>query len=153
MVVSHKVCWPSPDSRSGYATDGGFPVQMRAISELFSNTELLLPCSADGAAGGTPAGREQISESSRCPFRWGTGFRRKISMLRWIIKEGPVIWRSVRESDAVHAPIPGDVGTTIDVWSEHEKAAFCQTLRELVGSENTSRSVYGNGAWSICGRP
>ena len=44
-VFSHKPCWPAANSPSGYATNGGFPFQMRAISELFAATRLVVPCS------------------------------------------------------------------------------------------------------------
>src|SRR5258707_410259 len=111
VVVSHKICWPSADSLSGYATDGGFPVQMRAISELFSNTELLLPCTAVGGGTGGTSLEGSNMRVKPLSIPKGSGFGRKINMLRWVIKEGPVIWRSVRRSDAVHAPIPGDIGT------------------------------------------
>jgi len=33
-VCSHKPCWPSSASPSGYATDGGFAFQMDALSQL-----------------------------------------------------------------------------------------------------------------------
>src|SRR5205823_17011 len=43
VVISHKECWPSSQSPTGYATDGGFPFQMQALSELFASTTLLIP--------------------------------------------------------------------------------------------------------------
>ena len=48
-VFSHKLCWPSAASPSGYATDGGFPLQMQTLSELFDATTLVVPV-ADHAA-------------------------------------------------------------------------------------------------------
>src|SRR5688572_27265163 len=48
LVVSHKPCWPSDRSASGYATDGGLPFQMRAITELFDSTTVMVPCVLPG---------------------------------------------------------------------------------------------------------
>ncbi len=51
-VFAHKLCWRSEASRSGYATDGGFPAQMRALSELFDSTTLVVPCAVSGGRAG-----------------------------------------------------------------------------------------------------
>lgn len=42
-IISHKVCWNSTDSPSGYQTDGGFTLQVTAISELFSESKVIVP--------------------------------------------------------------------------------------------------------------
>jgi glycosyltransferase involved in cell wall biosynthesis len=111
VVVSHKICWNSADSVSGYVTDGGFPLQMEAISELFTSTELVVPCENGGSAEGNSPLKGNNLKIRPLAVPTGTGNRRKIDMLRWIFKNGPIIWRSVRAADAVHTPIPGDVGT------------------------------------------
>ncbi len=43
-VISHKVCWNSPEAPDFYQTDGGFPFQIKAISELFDETRVVVPC-------------------------------------------------------------------------------------------------------------
>lgn len=110
-VISHKICWRSHESPTGYATDGGFPLQMEAISELFSSTEVVVPCHEEGEMEGLSDlnGRRMAVRPLSIPA--GSGLWRKIDMFRWTILNGPSIWRAVREADAVHAPIPGDVGT------------------------------------------
>jgi len=40
----------------------------------------------------------------------GKDLRRKISLLAWLPFHLPIIWREIRRADAVHAPIPGDIG-------------------------------------------
>lgn len=111
VVVSHKHCWHDVDSPSGYATDGGFPLQMAAISELFDSTELLVPTSiAEGAKGLTPIAGKRLSVKALGSPK-GSGFRRKIDMIRWVAINGPAVWRALGRADAVHTPIPGDVGT------------------------------------------
>ena len=110
-VISHKICWASPDSPTGHMTDGGFPLQMEAISWLFSAITLVVPVdTTEVPTGLTPLnGNKMTVTPLTVPV--GEGIRRKLDMLRWAIVNGPVIWRAVRDADVVHTPIPGDVGT------------------------------------------
>lgn len=110
-VVSHKICWSADDSPSGYATDGGFPMQMRAISELFSETRLVVPCQKNQNQTGiiNLEGKNLFLRPLTVPK--GENLRRKLAMFNWILKNGRKIWREIKNSDAVHALIPGDVGT------------------------------------------
>jgi glycosyltransferase involved in cell wall biosynthesis len=110
-VVSHKICWPSEASPSGFSTDGGFPLHMEAISELFAKTTLVIPSenlrSVNGASPlkGNNLGVVPLSVPG------GSGLRRKLGIPLWILRNGKIIWREVKKADAVHTPIPGDVGT------------------------------------------
>lgn len=110
VIISHKLCYPSTGSATGYSTDGGFPFQMEAISELFNQTVVVVPCETVAAAGLTPLkgpGMRVVALST--PI--GRGLKRKLGFPFWLIENGKVIWREVRRADAVHTPIPGDVGT------------------------------------------
>jgi hypothetical protein len=111
VVVSHKVCWPVADSSSGYGTDGGFPFQMRALSELFDATTLVVPCGEPRDSMGTV--RLEGHRLSVVPLRIpeGKDFARKIRLPAWMAGNLPTVVREIRRADAVHAPIPGDVGT------------------------------------------
>ncbi len=110
-VISHKICWKSPDSPSGFATDGGFPLQIKAISELFDETKAVVPCEkAEKPNGVSPLVGKNLQVSALSVPK-GTGFARKLDIPFWLVRNGWKIWREVRVSDAVHAPIPGDVGT------------------------------------------
>jgi glycosyltransferase involved in cell wall biosynthesis len=110
-VVSYKICWRSDDSPSGFATDGGFPFQMAAISELFDETRLVVPV----AAVGRPAGEVALSghNLSVVPLDVPAGqdLRRKLGLPGWLVRNLRTITREVSNADAVHAPIPGDVGS------------------------------------------
>jgi glycosyltransferase involved in cell wall biosynthesis len=111
IVVSHKLCWASADSLSGYVTDGGFPLQMEAISELFTDTTLVVPCGGETHQPGvSPLVGHNLSIT---PLSNPTGsdWRRKIGFPLWLAQNIKVILREVRRADAVHTPIPGDVGT------------------------------------------
>lgn len=111
VVVSHKPCWPSSASPSGYATDGGFPFQIRALSELFDATTLIVPCSSAKAGDGEmPLTGHRLSIAPIVP-PFGNGVWRKIGFVFWVLRTSPVLIREMRRADAVHAAIPGDVGT------------------------------------------
>lgn len=111
IVVSHKLCWNSPNEPDFYLTDGGFPMQIKAISELFDATKVLVPCeSLPNGAGVSPLIGHNLEI---CPLSVpkGADFRRKLNIPFWLLKNCSTIWREARQADAVHAPIPGDVGT------------------------------------------
>ena len=43
LVFSHKECWRSSDSTTGWATDGGFAMHMDYLAKLFESTQILVP--------------------------------------------------------------------------------------------------------------
>ena len=107
VVATHKICWADPTSPSGYSTKGGFPLQMQAIADLFSETTIvqlhrLTPPPADIApiTGKNLSVHPMVEPKVR-------GLVRKLAIWRVL----PILWREVRQADAVHAPIPGHVGT------------------------------------------
>jgi glycosyltransferase involved in cell wall biosynthesis len=110
-IVSHKLCWKSENSQSGYATDGGFPLQIKAISELFTQTEVLIPCEGSINNNGLSPLVGKNLEVSPLSVPKGIGLKRKFDIPFWLLRNGRIIWGEIRKADAVHAPIPGDVGT------------------------------------------
>ena len=110
-VFSHKPCWTSTRSPSGYATDGGFAFQMRALSQLFDATRVLVPCRRlGGRSGETPLTGHNLSVTPLTPPS-GRGLGRKLALPFWMARNGSALLRGVSRTDAVHAPIPGDIGT------------------------------------------
>jgi glycosyltransferase involved in cell wall biosynthesis len=111
LVISHKPCWVSPVSPTGYATDGGFPFQMRALSELFDATTIAVPCSAlSSEASEAPlAGHNLTIRPLTHPASRGLG--RKAGLIFWLLRNGRVLLQEIWKADAVHTPIPGDIGT------------------------------------------
>lgn len=110
-VISHKVCWQSGASPSGFMTDGGFPQQMGAISELFDETRIIVPCRTEGdIAGLSPLTGKSLAVIPLSEPK-GKGWRRKLNMPFWLIRNCFTIYREAKNVDAIHAPIPGDVGT------------------------------------------
>ena len=109
-IISHKPCWKSELSPTGYATDGGFPFQIKSISELFDSTTLIVPLERSEK----PSGESQITGKnlSVIPLkmpRW-QNFARKIHLFLLLPKIVPILWREIKKSDAVHTPVPGDIG-------------------------------------------
>jgi glycosyltransferase involved in cell wall biosynthesis len=110
LIVSHKETWPMKDSPSGHRTVGGFPHQIRALSEMFDETALMVPVfGTSPPAGAVPLQGERLNVLP-LPAPKGNDARRKLSMLAWIPRNLPSMWRSIGKADAVHALVPGDVG-------------------------------------------
>lgn len=110
-VFSHKACWPCSGSPTGYATDGGFPFQMKALSELFDETTLLLPCNPRGNAAGELALDGRNLRIVALTPRYGEDFYSKLSFFPWLLRNSCTIFRELHRADGVHTPIPSDVGT------------------------------------------
>ena len=111
VVFSHKPCWPSSGSVSGYATDGGFPFQMAALSQLFDHTTLVLPERSSPAPPGLRPLEGHRLAVEPIPEPRGTDLRRKLALLAWLPRRLPALWRAAGRADAVHAAVPGDVGS------------------------------------------
>lgn len=111
LVASHKVCWRSDFSPTGFATDGGFPFQMKAISQLFDSTTLLLPCASIRNQLGEIALEGNHLQIKPLPPVRGVDLSRKLRMIPWTLGNIRTIWCAVRKADAVHTPIPSDIGT------------------------------------------
>ncbi|MGQ0612343.1 MAG: glycosyltransferase family 1 protein [Planctomycetaceae bacterium] len=110
-VISHKPCWPSAASPTGFASDGGFPLQMGALAGLFEETVLSLPCDARSArAGEIPLAGPRLRVHPLPALPQG-GLRRRLATPFWLLRALPALAGAVRRADAVHAPVPGDVGT------------------------------------------
>ena len=108
-VFSHKPCWAR--AGAGFATDGGFPAQMRALSHLFDETTLVVPCAPSAArVGGTPLEGHALRVAPLSAPA-GSGWRRKAGFPLWLVRNAPTLLRELARADAVHAPVPGDVGT------------------------------------------
>ncbi len=111
VIVSHKPCWPAHDSPTGYATDGGFPFQVSFISEIFDETVVLVPCSAPANRPGSINLEGDRLKVVPLSMPAGSGNTRRLGMIFWLFRNiGPLI-KEIYRSDAVHTPIPGDVGT------------------------------------------
>lgn len=111
VVFSHKECWADASSPSGYATDGGFPFQMRAISECFESTTLLLPRPGKRRLeNGTPLSGRNLRVAPLTHLG-SEGLRRKAIFPFWLLRNLPTIARELGRADAAHCPIPSDIGT------------------------------------------
>jgi glycosyltransferase involved in cell wall biosynthesis len=110
-VISHKACWLCESSPTGYATDGGFPFQMCALSQLFDETRLIVPCASQNKAEGEIHLTGNNLSVVPLSVPKGSDLKRKLQFPFWLAVNFPKIFREVWRADAVHAAIPGDVGT------------------------------------------
>ncbi len=111
LVVSYKQCWLTDSAERRFATDGGFPFQMSALSELFDETRLCLPFGARQLASGEIPLTGHNLRVVPLPSPSGTGVWRKLRLPFWLVRSATTLFREMRTTDAVHAPIPGDIGT------------------------------------------
>jgi glycosyltransferase involved in cell wall biosynthesis len=88
---------------------------MAAVSELFDDTRLLVPCNSRANGTGEIALQGHCLSVVPLGARRGTGFFSKLSFVPWMLLNCRKILRELREADSVHAPIPGDVGT-VGMW-------------------------------------
>ncbi|HMJ07904.1 MAG TPA: glycosyltransferase [Pyrinomonadaceae bacterium] len=90
---------------------------MEWLSELFDETTVVVPCKTLPNSSGTSGLKGKNLNVVRLSVPGGNGFRRKLGFATWLITNSPIIWRQVKAADAIHAPIPGDVGTVGIVFS------------------------------------
>jgi len=111
LVISYKVCWAAPEEERGFVSYAGFPFQMNALSQLFSETRLMLLERRTPPPSGTVPLTGQGLQVTPLPEPKGSDLARKIRLLTWLPLQLPRIWRAVAQADAVHALVPGDLGT------------------------------------------
>lgn len=110
VVFSHKVCWESKDSPTGWATDGGFAMHMDYLSKLFDETRIVVPVD-------TPKPKGEVFFKNKnitiVPLKLtkGKGILGKIRVILTFILSSFKFIQEVLKADAVHAPIPSNFGT------------------------------------------
>ncbi len=84
---------------------------MRALSQLFDRTTLVVPITtlADHHGEIPLDGRRLSVKPLTMPY--GRGLKRKLGFGFWMLRNLPAILRALLKADAVHAPIPSDIGT------------------------------------------
>ena len=110
VVFSHKVCWPSDASPIGYATDGGFVFHMQAMAGIFDAVNVLVPVEKPAPKGEVPFTNTKLTITPFAPVAQ-KGLYRKLYMPIWFFRHFRLFYTSIKHADAVHAPIPGDIGT------------------------------------------
>lgn len=110
LVVSSKECWANP-AGEGFVTVGGFPYQMEALAALFTESVLMILERKPPAPVGATLLQGPGLRVDPLPEPSATGWRRKLALLLWLPRHWRRLWRAVSRADAVHAPVPGDLGT------------------------------------------
>src|SRR5437867_12136354 len=102
-VVSFKECWQDDTGR--WLSSGGFPAQMAALASVFDElTLVIVRTQPQPGAIPLPSGARVVA--LRSPI--GDDTRRKISVVANARYYVNAIAPHVRETDVVHAPVPGD---------------------------------------------
>ncbi|MCZ7545725.1 MAG: glycosyltransferase [Anaerolineae bacterium] len=84
---------------------------MRALSELFDETVLVVPCiGPSDRRGEIPLVGHNLS-IAQLTMPWGTGIWRKIGFPLWLLRSSTSMVHEILRADAVHTPVPGDIGT------------------------------------------
>ena len=103
-VVSFKECWRGASGQ--WLTDGGFPRQMAAIASLFDEMVLAIAEVPPREGGGPLPATARVVP---LPNPAGVDARRKLSILCRLPAYVSRIAAEVRDADAVHVPLPGDL--------------------------------------------
>ena len=111
VVFSHKEVWKSSGALTCYATDGGFAFHMKAVSEIFDETRIVLPLKASAdRKGEVPIDGKNITIKTVENIK-GTKLNRKLRYPFWLLKNVFLFVNEILKADAVHVPIPSDMGT------------------------------------------
>jgi hypothetical protein len=84
---------------------------MRALSQLFQATRVVVPCTRSGTRVGEIPLTGQNLTIVPLTLPLGVGLRRKLALPFWIFRNGATLLREAIEAQSVHAVIPGDIGT------------------------------------------
>lgn len=154
LIISHKLCWASDQSASGYATDGGFPIQVENLSYLFDTTQLLMPVKKGKQKGLIPLAGKNVSVIPL--FSFGLehfDYRRKLIFPFWLLVNLPILIFQIIKAESVHTPLPSDVGLIGSMISKvFHKPLFIRyggNWMDYDGSGSTSRLVCRLSRWFI----
>lgn len=110
LVFSHKECWKSDASPTKWATDGGFAMHMDYLSKLFDETRIIIP-----QINRIPKGEVFFTNDTITilPVKvWiKRGILNKLFMPFWLLYYLPKFIYEIMKCDAIHAPIPSNIGT------------------------------------------
>jgi glycosyltransferase involved in cell wall biosynthesis len=111
LVFSHKVCWKSTSSPTGWATDGGFSMHMDALAPYFDSIEIVAP------EGKPKVNGEVYFASKNLKFsplvEWVNPAKAnlvKIVLPFWFIRYLPFMLKRMNSADLIHVPLPSHIG-------------------------------------------
>ncbi|MCB9201619.1 MAG: glycosyltransferase family 4 protein [Flavobacteriales bacterium] len=110
LVFSHKECWKSEDSPIGWATDGGFAMHMDYLAKIFKSTEILVPEVKPRIRGEVYFTNSTVKINPLLP-PFFKGIWTKIFIPLWFVFNLPKFLIALYKCDAVHTPIPSNIGT------------------------------------------
>jgi len=109
LIITHKEVWRRKTDQR-FITNGGFPIQINALSKLFEKTTLLIPkVTKENFDGAIPLEGKNIDVKELSKLI-GRGKLRKLFFPFWVLRNLTVIMKEYFSADAIHALVPGDVG-------------------------------------------
>ncbi len=120
VVFSHKECWRSPDSPTGWATDGGFVFHMQALASLTDELEIICFESQRKPEGEVFFKDPKLSFSP-IALKPYSGIRRKLWVIYLGITRFHFFKSKIRQADLIHTPIPSDLSTLAMVLARRMK--------------------------------
>jgi len=105
-AIAFKPCWQDADGR--WLSDGGHPLQMRALSTLFDEMTLVIHRRRSPGSGGMPLPEKAAIVPLRSPA--GADLRRKLSVAAGLPGYLRALAAEIRKSDVVHTAVPSDIG-------------------------------------------
>ena len=136
-IVSHKTCWPSAELAAKYVTDGGFPVQIGAISELFDRTALVVPCYGKSTSEGTTEIIGRNIDVAPLSIPAGKGFVRKLLFPLWLIGNAAEnLQRNMARRRGARSNSRRCRNNRNGYRFNNEKTIVRSTLRKLVSADN-----------------
>ena len=111
LVFSHKICWYSPDSPTGVATDGGFAMHMDALASKFDRVTIITALEERKPTG------EVYFTAGNIDFiflkEWVDPVNAtlvKIISPFWFLRYFNAFVLKTLSADAVHIPVPSHIG-------------------------------------------
>lgn len=112
LVISHKPSWNYTKDKSIFVTDGGFPIQMKALSELFVSTRILVPVSRiNSIKNKTELTGNNLTVIPLSSIDSKNKIVRRLYLILWLIQNSMKVLIEIIKADVIHTPIPGDIGT------------------------------------------
>jgi glycosyltransferase involved in cell wall biosynthesis len=84
---------------------------MQAIAQLFDQTTIILPSSPHGERPGQVCLTAHNLRLIPLPLPAGKGWHRKLTVIIWFLRHLSTLNQQIYQADAVHIPIPSDIGT------------------------------------------
>lgn len=110
LIVSTKRCWKVGCDPERFGVTGGFAQQVESLAVVFGRLNAILMLARGPAVQGFSVVPNDLVGVSTLPEPLGAGWIRKVALVPWMALNGGPLWREIKIADAIHVPVPGDIG-------------------------------------------